>query len=122
MPNTQTFINIFTRDNDKSLKDNIKTTKIEFMINYFNQERERALLRNPDMADKPEILEIHRIGCSEENYKVNLSEHFWLTQDIPLSKKISIDHLNRIEDQPNSVIVNFANKYIGGGSLGRGSA
>lgn len=39
-----------------------------------------------------------------------------------MSKRIIIDYTNKIEDQPESTIVNFANSFIGGGSLNRGSA
>ena len=39
-----------------------------------------------------------------------------------LTDKIVIDNETRIEDQPGSLIVDFANKYIGGGALSFGLA
>ena len=52
----------------------------------------------------------------------SLDQEFWLTNETKLSKRIHIDHNSRMEDHEEINIVNFANSFIGGGSLRKGSA
>ena len=42
---------------------------------------------------------------------------FWEENTQKMVKEVEIDHVTKIEDQKLSTIVDFANKYIGGGVL-----
>ena len=57
-----------------------------------------------------------------ERYAEVSQTKYWSSLDLKLTDKIEIDNETRIEDQPSSVIVDFANKYLGGGALSYGLA
>jgi len=38
-----------------------------------------------------------------------------------MSKQLIIDHINKMEDHEKTVVVDFANAFIGGGSLRKGN-
>ena len=56
-----------------------------------------------------------------EEYFVQSNADYWLQNTKPMSQKIVLDNTTRIEEQPNSTIVDFANKFIGGGALTHGT-
>ena len=56
-----------------------------------------------------------------EEYFVQSNADYWLQNTKPMSQKLVLDNTTRIEEQPNSTIVDFANKFIGGGALTHGT-
>ncbi len=51
----------------------------------------------------------------------SLDDSFWSNNETPLTKQFVVDHISRMEDHDGSIVVDFANKFIGGGALSRGA-
>lgn len=103
------FSNILFQDNPTHIE------KIKCLLNYFSQIRERYLQNSNELLSQTIIFT--RI-CDKSKRPLN----FWLTSDKPLQKFI-IHKSGGIEenDQGNSIQVDFANKFVGGGTLRNGS-
>jgi poly(ADP-ribose) glycohydrolase len=57
-----------------------------------------------------------------ESYN-KLNSSFWSSSDTPtLTKVFNIEHIAKMEDHLDVVVADFANPYIGGGSLRKGCA
>ena len=91
------------------------------MINYFEKERLRSHTFTVEGAGAQEYVEIQRLGISEELY-ATLDSGYWEGEQTRLSKRLTVDHLARMEDHDDTVVIDFANAFIGGGALKRGSA
>lgn len=50
-----------------------------------------------------------------------LNANYWSDEATILSKQLIINHLSKMEDHEQVVVVDFANKSIGGGSLKKGA-
>jgi poly(ADP-ribose) glycohydrolase len=94
-------------------RDAIKSKKLPFLLGYFDQCRKISI-------PKEEII-IERLVIPMEEYTKIYNKDFWYNLDKPLTKRMEVKHGITIEDTPDSTIVDFANKFIGGGSLDRGS-
>ncbi len=119
MPFDHQFIKILTRDNDNPAKDGLKIKKIEFMFNYFQLEMELAGMNR--QSTEKDFVEVQRMVIDKETYQT-LDAQFWEQNTKIMSKRIVVDHSSKLEDHENVVIVNFANAFIGGGSLRNGSS
>ncbi|CDW78970.1 poly(adp-ribose) glycohydrolase 1-like [Stylonychia lemnae] len=98
--------------------------KIPFIFNYF----EKEMLLKKDYGSKlrtqsspQQYIVIERHIIKMDNY-TELDIDFWGNTEERMSKRITIDYNLRIEDQDDCLIVDFANAFIGGGTLGKGAA
>ncbi|CDW91549.1 poly adp-ribose [Stylonychia lemnae] len=101
-------------------------SKIPFLINYFEKEMQ---INQPGSIygaqggynkSHPQSIVIKRNLIEKETYKY-FGQNFWEDQQEKMNT-VFIDHNLKIEDQDESLIVDFANAYIGGGTLGKGAA
>ncbi len=60
------------RDKMDPSKDGIKSRKIEFILNYFEMERQKAMM--PGFSN--EVVEIQRVGLPWETYN-KLDSKYW---------------------------------------------
>ena len=56
-----------------------------------------------------------------EDYIEKSNTEYWLQNTKGMSQNLVIDNTTKIEEQPDSTIVDFANKFIGGGALTHGT-
>ena len=58
----------------------------------------------------------------DPNVYDSLDAEYWSSLEDKMSKRLTIEHEKPIEDCEDSVIIDFANSFIGGGTLNRGMA
>ena len=63
MPNLFNFHMILTRDNEHPQSDLIKSKKLDFLFNYFY-----LSMRDKDLSERKEYIEIQRIVVSKDDY------------------------------------------------------
>ena len=100
LPSSYTFTKIFVQDQNQSISSKIE--KIKCVLNYFHRQE----------IIRPLNLTFKRIS-SHQRPK-------WRDLKIPLCQVELITDKNCTEDYRNSLMIDFANKYIAGGSLGSG--
>lgn len=100
LPSSYTFTKIFTQDSNQSLSS--KLEKIKCVLNYFHRQEQKV----------PQNLTFKRIYSQQ---RVN-----WRDLNIPLCHVELVSDKNCTEDYRDSLMIDFANKYIAGGSLGSG--
>jgi len=88
--------------------------KIMFLINYF-----AAVKSLTDSSQVNQIVKFTRIVLPQKEYE-KLTLEYWLNSTQKLLP-MQIIKSGGIEDCPNSVMVDFANKYLGGGVLEHGA-
>mmetsp|Transcript_3845 Transcript_3845/g.3779 ORF Transcript_3845/g.3779 Transcript_3845/m.3779 type:complete len:108 (+) Transcript_3845:111-434(+) len=52
----------------------------------------------------------------------SMNETSWKSSTNKMTKRVEVRFGGKIEEQPNATLSNFANEYIGGGSLNSGTA
>ena len=85
--------------------------KTKFLLIYFNQ----ALAIDYSKEDPRMICITRKVKSTK-----TMGTLFWENNNMPLIDPI-IDNEKLIEDYPQDYMVDFANKYIGGGSFNHGN-
>ena len=99
-------------------KDKIYIQKFKFLMNYFELFRLEEIEQKESMNEYRKI-SFERISFSKERVH-ELNDEYWANNDLPLcSVKIMDDSL--VEDNEGTLMVDFANRYIGGGVMRKGS-
>lgn len=105
----------YKRDFFEIFRDKERANKLDFMFAYFKQERERI-----NSVGAEAYIEIERRSFSKAEYELMMTTEYWQKRREPLEVP-KIDDKSRMEDQSDSVVVDFANKFIGGGVLTYGT-
>jgi len=91
--------------------------KMKFMFNYFEMfklEEEYALSNE----GKYRIVSFERLSLSMAEYET-LTDEFWTTNQTPL-QHVEIMETELIEDVENTIMIDFANRFLGGGVMSKG--
>ena len=95
-------------------REDVYQQKIEKMVWYFQEyQREEG-----EITEKPRRVSFERNYLSKSKYD-SMNDSYFAKNSKRLSK-VKIKSQGSVEDEENALVVDFANKYLGGGVMGRG--
>lgn len=112
LPRRFNFLELFSSTRDQQ-RDKVKFEKINCVMNYFRIIMNSKETLNETVTFQRLILDEKIHGASDLDAWMNCKETL---QDV------RVDEKHKIEDHKNMIEIDFANKFLGGGTLGVGAA
>ena len=105
------FSDLFIKTGHSSV-DKLKKQKIACILNYFKQ-----IMKAPSLTERVTFKRLHL----DDKYPGSLTDIEGWKNCRQILQNVQMDNIHKIEDAKDSVEVDFANKFLGGGVLGQGA-